>query len=59
MSTLTVRIRENDKENLSAGAMRAGLIRLEDGEMRGNISALLTLLAQALPAKSPDEIQRF
>lgn len=59
MSTLTVRILEDHKDNLSQGALRAGLARVEEGEVRGNISALIALIAQALPGKSESEIKDF
>jgi predicted CopG family antitoxin len=59
MSTLTIRILEKHKDSLSDAAMRTGLTRMEGGELTGNISMLINLLAQALPHKSEAEIREF
>ena len=59
MTTLTIRIREDLKDNLDNAALRAGFSRIKEGELSGNISTLLHLLAQSLPTKSDEEIRRF
>lgn len=57
MSTLTIRILESQKTSLNEAALRAGLSRMEGGKLTGNISALISLLAQTLPDKSASEIK--
>lgn len=59
MSTLTIRIMERRKSNLDEVALRLGFTRMKEGELRGDITALLNQLAEALPAKSEGEIRRF
>lgn len=59
MSTLTVRIMERRKSNLDEAALQLGFTRMKEGELRGDISALLNQIAEALPSKSADEIRRF
>lgn len=59
MGTLTVRIRDDLKENLDEAAYRVGFSRMKEGELKGDISALLNMLARALPGKSADEIMTF
>lgn len=59
MSTLTVRIMERRKSNLDEAALALGFTRMKEGEMRGDITALLNQIAEALPSKTPDEIRRF
>jgi hypothetical protein len=57
MSTLSIRITESHKTNLSDAAKRAGLIRMDEGEPTGNVSALIGLIAQAVPRMSEAEIK--
>lgn len=59
MSTLTIRILEKQKQNLDDAASRLGFHRMKQGEVKGDITALLTQIAQVLPDKSPEEIRAF
>lgn len=59
MSTLTIRVMQERKLNLDNAALQMGFTRMKEGEVRGDISALLNQIADALPSKTPDEIRRF
>ncbi len=59
MTNLIVRMEETDKNNLGDTALKLGFSRLEKGEVRGNASMLINLLARALPDKSAEEIKAF
>ena len=47
------------KTNLDEAALALGFTRMKEGELRGDITALLNQIAEALPSKSPDDIRRF
>ncbi len=59
MSTLTIRILESRKEGLDQTAARLGFNRMKQGQVKGDITALLTQIADALPGKSESEIRAF
>jgi hypothetical protein len=59
MSTLTIRIMEQRKTSLDDAALALGFTRMKEGEIRGDITALLNQIADALADKSPEEVRRF